>query len=173
MLAALLVLNVLIVVGVVGLLAWVRDMRRKPAAPAAFDDALSLRDVIASLDRAAVLAEGVAVKLQPAADVARAEFARLVILLDRLEGRIAAAGMSTARIEASGVRIEAARAHIAEALVVSDAKVQGVADNLAASQQAARDADPIHPGDQADAAAIGPTAHLPTRRAPRVGKKSP
>ncbi len=169
MLAALLVLNVLTAAGVVLLVAWVRDMRRKPAA--AFDDALSLRDVIASLDRAAVLAEGVALKLSPAADVARAEFSRLVILLDRLESRISAAGIQTARIEASGVRAEAERAEVATALAISDAKVQGVADRLADSQQAARSVTSVHPGDQADAAAIGPVERPPTRRAPRGAKK--
>lgn len=155
------VLNLIII----ALLAVILLQRSKVQAQAPLDPELSLGDVVNALDRAAVLAEGVALKLQPAADVARAEFSRLVVLLDRLESKIMAGGRSTARIEAAGERLEHDRATIADALAVSDAKVQAVADNLADAQEAARHADPSPTGNQADAAAVNKP---PRKRAPRA-----
>ncbi len=131
-----------------------------------------LRGVVERLTLAAEVADAATGDLEANTAIARAEFSRVVILLDRIESHIAANGLSTARMEESGVRIEAERAHIAAALVVSDAKVQGVADDLEAAKQATRDVDPAHPGDQADAAAVGTAKHPPTRRASRGPQKT-
>jgi len=92
----------------------------------------AVNQVIASLSRAAELASGVAVDLKANVDVSRAEFARLVVLLDEMHALVTVGG-------ATGLRIEADAHLVADELGKSQHRADEVAGRAGSTAGEAAD----------------------------------
>lgn len=146
-----------------------------------------VREINSKLDANSALADRVAEELKASQEVTRAEFRRMVMLLDELEGSVAKAGATGLRTEAQGATAQRDRADVATdlaeaklvledvALDLADSKIviAGVAYELKAAQDRAgviEQSEP--PGSAADAAAAGPRTTKSATKARKSRKKS-